>query len=814
MFVVVRCTHCRQQLRLAAAYVGQAVRCSLCQGVFTAQADPAPPPPQEPSVSEQASVPPAPSREAAVSAKETATPRPSSAAEPPPAARTERRSSPPPGSPPPEAAPKQAAQVETSPALAAVTDTSPNTAAPAADKPSQTPAKKSAGAPAAAPPKPAKAVAKKPPAVPTPAPTPRAKTPPPAQQPAEPPPRSAKLSRPRESGPWSNLGLSARRYEKPKVYPRAPYLFLLALLPVGIPVLAAGSAVLGGVELGWLGAGLFTALGLSLLVPGFMVAAAKSWPVAARTGALLALSGLGYGLLIGFLGMGGMTTLRGGIPAAAWDEFAPPEGRFRVMMPGTPTRRDLVPTDTPGLTLFGVDWDRGNVAFLAGYGDLSEGELRETPWEQRLAGERDGVLKNQRNGKLVEDKVIELGGHPGREFVVGVAGKGVLATRVYGVGHRLYLLMAGGLGVAADDRDVQMFFNSFALLDSPGETAPPSPDPRREKAPAAPGQPSPTIWDRDGTDPQPAGSLDEAPPDDPGQPAQGPEPASLAGHTGPVQALAFSAHGRTLVSAGEDQTLRFWDLAARKERRAVRTEAAAVRAVAMHPRTGQVAAAVGAKVQLWNREGTAVAATYDAGEGGDIAGLAFDPRTQTLLAAAASRVVKVWNVNTGKVQVTLEDFKLPIKSLAFFPDGKALALGGDDTTVQIWDLSPPKERAVLHGHNGWVWSVAVAPDGKHLATAGEDKTIRLWDAATGKDLRTLTGHEGPVFAVAYTPDGKTLISAGDDGFVKLWDVATGRERLTLQAHPRRLPVRALAVAPDGKTLAAGTDDAIKLWDLP
>src|SRR4051794_36985619 len=53
-----------------------------------------------------------------------------------------------------------------------------------------------------------------------------------------------------------------------------------------------------------------------------------------------------------------------------FQEFAPPEGRFTVLMPGTPERKDLKVLD---LTCVGYGLNVNNGAYAVGYLDLPRG---------------------------------------------------------------------------------------------------------------------------------------------------------------------------------------------------------------------------------------------------------------------------------------------------------------------------------------------------------------------------------------------------------------------------------------------------------
>jgi cytochrome c len=276
-----------------------------------------------------------------------------------------------------------------------------------------------------------------------------------------------------------------------------------------------------------------------------------------------------------------------------------------------------------------------------------------------------------------------------------------------------------------------------------------------------------------------------------------PRAQDLAGHGGPVRALAV-LEGR-LASAGFDQAVIIWDPAAGRALRVIRWHQGAVNALAVLPDGRLASASEDGRVAVWGA-GQAPEIILE-GHTEPVQGLAAAPG---LLASAAwDGTVRLWNLATREARV-LQGHQGNVNAVAFA--GGALYSTGQDGTVRRWEADgSPRTIAEF----GFPQNALLAlPDGT-LASAGVDGTVRL--IGTDGTVRELRSGPRPVIALAISPDGRTLAVGSIGGSVGLYSLPEGRLRHTLDGPG--LPVWSAAFAADGRTLwTGGQDRRVRRWD--
>jgi len=144
-------------------------------------------------------------------------------------------------------------------------------------------------------------------------------------------------------------------------------------------------------------------------------------------------------------------------------EFASAEGRFKVLMPGTPKEESQAAAGT-NMKTYSLTEKEG--AYMVAFADLPLPKgMKEPEIQKRLDGARDGMLSNV-GGKLTNSSKITLSGkYPGREVQATLPKQqdGLLIAKIYFVNQRLYQIMVTGTKAWAGSADATKFLDSLVV---------------------------------------------------------------------------------------------------------------------------------------------------------------------------------------------------------------------------------------------------------------------------------------------------------------------------------------------------------------
>ena len=209
------------------------------------------------------------------------------------------------------------------------------------------------------------------------------------------------------------------------------------------------------------------------------------------------------------------------------------------------------------------------------------------------------------------------------------------------------------------------------------------------------------------------------------------------GYTSWIRSVAFTPNA-ALLGSGEDRLVRWWDVSTREclhvmPQRSRETDGHTswVRTIAIHP-DGHTLVSCGEDHTVKFSGHQRQTSTDAAGQGRSDPAIAISP-DGTLLAAAEDMTVRLWRWPTDPERDELRYFAIlgrreedtglggdeghdgPVWAMAFSPDGKLLATAGEDRVIRVWAVdTAAKEvfgmcRYVLEGHRSRVRALTFQP---------------------------------------------------------------------------------------------------------
>ena len=304
---------------------------------------------------------------------------------------------------------------------------------------------------------------------------------------------------------------------------------------------------------------------------------------------------------------------------------------------------------------------------------------------------------------------------------------------------------------------------------------------------------------------------------------------TLRGHTDSVNSVTFSPDGQTIASASVDNTIKLWHINSKGTRRFDITGDRTGRPPIVNPE-GTFLASLSSDstaIHIWDAGGKQEKVKSFSQPNNRMYSIGWDANGRRIASIGeqttydgsgkflvSHTVLKLWDLNgqTKKPLLLKDDRQCDarnVESLHFSPDRKWVAFGCDDGTVNLWDLEKNTLMPPIHTSNEPVEDVVFSPDGRVIASASDDFTIKLW-SIEGRPLHAFEKkHQDRINRISFSPDGQMIASASSDGSIKIWK-RKGDLLETLKGHNGK--VFSISFNSDGSLIAsAGADNTVRLW---
>jgi hypothetical protein len=138
----------------------------------------------------------------------------------------------------------------------------------------------------------------------------------------------------------------------------------------------------------------------------------------------------------------------------------------------------------------------------------------------------------------------------------------------------------------------------------------------------------------------------------------------------------------------------------------------------------------------------------------------------------------LWDVPNRSLVRRLDHVRTHATKAAFSPDEKLLVTGHAGTKVEscvlrVWDVETGRVLREVRGHDSPIFSLDVSPDGTFVASVDAKGRLRVWRLTDGQVVATLEGVESsdvneanrsaPRLAAAFLADNPSWVSAGTQG---------------------------------------------------
>lgn len=326
----------------------------------------------------------------------------------------------------------------------------------------------------------------------------------------------------------------------------------------------------------------------------------------------------------------------------------------------------------------------------------------------------------------------------------------------------------------------------------------------------------------------------------------------LIGHQGAIYALALMNEAHCVISAGEDKSIKVWNLDTGHCIHTLQGHQSVIYALALCDNGRFVVSASEDKtIGLWDiKSGKLI--RFMTGHEAAVVSLTVDKASRFIMSGGYDQTIRVWSVETGQCISTTQLDEAYIRPICLLANDQMMISSGSDHSLKLWStrgltssatpvlLLPPdvmskkalKPLNLFHQSISeiydWLqkneyhkaWSLLYTLWQQHDFFA-EPVIVNLYQMLLAYAIKSdsqlyykikLQEQQTQSAIPVNLGEGRYALSGSSDDTLQLWDTSTGESIATLKGH--RFSVSEVAVSQDSKyALSSSFDQTLRLWDM-
>ncbi|XP_038717534.1 WD repeat-containing protein WDS homolog [Tripterygium wilfordii] len=256
---------------------------------------------------------------------------------------------------------------------------------------------------------------------------------------------------------------------------------------------------------------------------------------------------------------------------------------------------------------------------------------------------------------------------------------------------------------------------------------------------------------------------------------------ALRSHQNPVSFVAWSPDDTKLLTCGNVEVLKLWDVETGTCKHTFGDHGFIVTSCAWFPDSKRLVCGSSEPekgIYMWDCDGSEIKA-WKGMRMPKVVDLAVTPDGENLVTVSSDKEIRILNLGTNAENVISEEH--PITSLSISADSKYFIVNLNSQEIHLWDVAGKCEKPLKYtGHKQHKYVIRSCFGGVNssfIASGSENSQVYIWNQQVSRPIEVLFGHSMTVNCVSWNPRRhQMLASASDDHTIRIWGPSQSKRK--------------------------------------